>query len=60
MIMVCCVFFFFANEDNPGEREKLEVLKRKDNVKACCLLGFKKQWHPVPKGKDELREGRRM
>ena len=34
MIMVCCVFFFFANEDNPGEREKLEVLKRKDNVKA--------------------------
>ena len=28
------IMFFFANEDNPGEREKLEVLKRKDNVKA--------------------------
>lgn len=29
MIMVF-LFFVFANEDNPGEREKLEVLKRKD------------------------------
>ena len=28
------VFFFFASEDNPGEREKLEVLKRKDHGKA--------------------------
>ena len=32
--MIIVFFFFFASEDNPGEREKLEVLKRKDHGKA--------------------------